>query len=196
VEATRLSRISLSKSRAKRRADMENYSFRIEWSDQDGGYIATCPEFPGLSAFGETPEEAIEEAQIALELFVEDYEESGESLPEPEAVPEVSGQTRVRMPKSLHRDLKREAERQGTSLNSLIVSYLQRSLGREEVRAGQEEIRLQLERLRREVHQFHDEVDLVATAAEVYKAHSVVDHAGGPQDPLLRTIQATGSKDI
>jgi predicted RNase H-like HicB family nuclease len=175
---------------------MENFSFRLEWSDEDEGYIATCPEFPGLSAFGETPEEAIEEAQIALELFIEDHEESGETLPEPETVPEVSGQTRVRMPKSLHRDLKREAEREGTSLNSLIVSYLQRSLGRNEMRLGQEEIRLQLERLRRDIHRFHDEVDLVATAAEVYKAQSVVDQAGGPQDPLLRTIQATGSKDL
>ena len=175
---------------------MENYSFRLEWSDEDDGYIATCPEIPGLSAFGETPEEAIEEAQVALELFVEDYKESGESLPEPKTVPEVSGQTRVRMPKSLHRDLKREAERQETSLNSLIISYLQRSLGREEVRAGQERIRLQLERLRQEVYQFHDEVDLVTTAAEVYKTHSVVDQDGGPQDPLLNAIQATGSKDL
>lgn len=174
---------------------MENYSFRLEWSDEDGGYIATCPEFPGLSAFGETPEQAIEEAKIALELFIEDHEESGEPLPEPETVPEVSGQTRVRMPKSLHRDLKREAEREGTSLNSLIVSYLQRSLGREEVRAGQE-IQLQIERLRKEIRHFHDEVDLVATAAEVYKAQSVADQAGSPQDPLLQAIQATGSKDL
>jgi hypothetical protein len=37
------------------------YSFNIEWSDEDEEYIATCPAFPGLSAFGETEEEALSE---------------------------------------------------------------------------------------------------------------------------------------
>lgn len=59
------------------------YSFLLHWSDEDGGYIANCPEFPGLSAFGESPDEAIAEAQVALELMVENYRETGQSLPEP-----------------------------------------------------------------------------------------------------------------
>ncbi len=59
------------------------FSFALHWSDEDGGYIATCPEFLGLSAFGESPDEAIAEAQVALELMIETYRESGQSLPEP-----------------------------------------------------------------------------------------------------------------
>lgn len=59
------------------------YSFVLCWSDEDEGYIAKCPEFPGLSAFGETPPEAIAEAQVALELMIEAYQDSGKTLPEP-----------------------------------------------------------------------------------------------------------------
>jgi len=33
---------------------VNRYSFNIEWSEEDEEYIATCPAFPGLSAFGET----------------------------------------------------------------------------------------------------------------------------------------------
>ncbi len=59
------------------------YSFTLHWSDEDGGYIARCPEFPGLSAFGDSAKEAIVEAQAALELMIEEYQENGQPLPEP-----------------------------------------------------------------------------------------------------------------
>jgi len=62
---------------------MSRYGFDVFWSDEDEGYIATCPDFPGLSAFGETMEEAVKEAGDALALFVESFEESGKPLPTP-----------------------------------------------------------------------------------------------------------------
>ena len=49
---------------------MPKYGFDIFWSDEDKGYIATCPDFPGLSAFGETEEDALQEAKIAMKLFL------------------------------------------------------------------------------------------------------------------------------
>jgi predicted RNase H-like HicB family nuclease len=69
---------------------MMKYSFTLHWSDEDEGYIARCPEFPGLSAFGESPDEAIAEAQVALELMIETYQESDQSLPEPHKLGSVS----------------------------------------------------------------------------------------------------------
>ena len=53
------------------------YSFRVHNSEEDGGYIALSPEFPGLSAFGETREESIREFETALELFFEVYGDEG-----------------------------------------------------------------------------------------------------------------------
>ncbi|MCP9496825.1 MAG: type II toxin-antitoxin system HicB family antitoxin [Pyrinomonadaceae bacterium MAG19_C2-C3] len=59
------------------------YGFVVTWSRTDRSYVAICFEFPGLSAFGATAEDALREAQVALELFIENYEENGEPLPEP-----------------------------------------------------------------------------------------------------------------
>jgi predicted RNase H-like HicB family nuclease len=67
---------------------MENkYTIHIFWSDEDEGFIAICDEFPGLSAFGETREDALKEAQIALRLTVEQYRATGQSLPQPRVIP-------------------------------------------------------------------------------------------------------------
>lgn len=101
-----------------------NYGFEIFWSAEDEGYIATCPEFPGLSAFGETREEATKEAETALELFIEEYKAKGKPLPEPTGLDAFSGQLRLRMPKSLHRKLAEAARREETSLNQYIVYLL------------------------------------------------------------------------
>ncbi|MDC7125807.1 MAG: toxin-antitoxin system HicB family antitoxin [Spirochaetales bacterium] len=102
----------------------EKYSFKVHYSEEDEGYIAECPEFSGLSAFGETPSEAIQEAEIALELFIETYEEEGKELPKPNLTKEYSGQIRVRLPKSLHARLAGMAEDEGVSLNTLMIQYL------------------------------------------------------------------------
>lgn len=111
---------------------MENYGYRVFWSEQDRGYIAVCPEFPDLSAFGETAEEALAEMKIALELAIETYEDEGWPLPEPRARPSYSGQFRARLPKSLHAELASRAEEEGVSLNTLLIRYAAAGLGRAE----------------------------------------------------------------
>lgn len=103
---------------------MRNYGFKIFWSNDDNAFIATCPEFQGLSAHGETEEAALREAKIALELFIEDMQESGEPLPAPQVAHSYSGQFRVRLPRSLHRQLAARAEEEGVSLNALVTTYL------------------------------------------------------------------------
>jgi predicted RNase H-like HicB family nuclease len=103
---------------------MKDYGFELFWSDEDQGYIATCPDFPGLSAFGKSPDKALKEAYIAMELFIEDYEQRGEPLPEPTKVTAYSGQIRLRMPKELHSQLAKTAAKSGVSLNTYLVSLL------------------------------------------------------------------------
>jgi predicted RNase H-like HicB family nuclease len=58
------------------------YPINIAWSDEDGGYVATCPAFPGLSALGKTEETALVEAKVALEGFIESCEANGIPLPQ------------------------------------------------------------------------------------------------------------------
>lgn len=106
----------------------QKYSFNLRYSEEDAGYIAVCPEFPGLSAFGEYPEEAAKEAGTALELFIESYTEENKPLPEPNVVKEYSGQIRIRLPKSLHQRLAMQAEEEDTSINTLMIQYISEGL--------------------------------------------------------------------
>lgn len=103
---------------------MYNYSCRVLWSDEDECFIATCPEFPHLSAFGDTRQEALNELNVVLEAAIDVYGEEGWKLPEPQKVHEYSGQFRLRLSKGLHRKLAIQAESEGVSLNTLIVQYL------------------------------------------------------------------------
>ncbi|MXV80898.1 MAG: type II toxin-antitoxin system HicB family antitoxin [Chloroflexi bacterium] len=59
------------------------YQINIFWSDQDGMYVAAIPDLPGCSALGETYEEALNEAQIAMSLWIDTAKEFGEPIPAP-----------------------------------------------------------------------------------------------------------------
>lgn len=103
---------------------MNKYSLSIFWSNEDDAFIALSPEFPGLSAFGESKEDALKEAEYAVTEMQKLAEEHGEKVPVAREFPSHSGQFRVRIPRSLHSALVLEAERQGVSLNSLVQTYL------------------------------------------------------------------------
>jgi len=107
---------------------MDSYSYSVTWSDEDECYVATSPEFPRLSAFGDTAQAALYELGTVLEAALEIYAEEGWSLPEPRKLHEYSGQFRLRLPKSLHAGLSEQAEREGVSLNTLAVQYLAEGL--------------------------------------------------------------------
>lgn len=112
---------------------MNKYRFNIVWSDEDEGYVVTCPEFLGLSAFGETPEKALKEAKVALKLFIQTYQEKDLPLPEPEIVQNYSGQIRLRLPKSLHAESARKAKEDGISLNQWLCQAAQAKVSGEDV---------------------------------------------------------------
>ena len=108
---------------------MSNYSVNISWSEEDGGFIATIPEFKNLSAFGKTYEEALTEVRNVLEGYIETFKEDNVPLPPASTVSSYSGQIRLRIPTELHRTLALEAERQRVSLNTLMVSFLSLNYG-------------------------------------------------------------------
>src|SRR5262245_40591351 len=108
---------------------MEKYSFNVFWHEEDDVFYAISPEFPGLSAFGDTPEQALAEAQIVLEMTLETYQEQGKPIPPPKVYEGYSGQFRVRIPKILHAQLAAQAQCEGVSLNSLVITYLAEGVG-------------------------------------------------------------------
>jgi predicted RNase H-like HicB family nuclease len=105
------------------------YSARIVWSEEDGAFVATSPEFEGISALGSTASDAASELQLALQLAVETHEAEGWAVPEPFQEPRYSGQFRLRLPRSLHAWLAHRAGLEGVSLNTLVLEILSRVRG-------------------------------------------------------------------
>ena len=62
---------------------MSNYHYTVEWSQEDEEFLARVAEFPSLSAFGDTQEEALREIRMVVDAVVEDMRENGEPIPEP-----------------------------------------------------------------------------------------------------------------
>ncbi len=63
---------------------MSDYAIEIFWSDDDEGYIATIPELgPGVSAFGQTPEQALADIQAVRQLVLESLRDEGMPVPKP-----------------------------------------------------------------------------------------------------------------
>ena len=63
---------------------MENrYEVIIFWSDEDRAFLADVPELPGCIAHGATHEEALGNAQEAIQLWIDTAEEDGREIPQP-----------------------------------------------------------------------------------------------------------------
>ncbi len=103
---------------------MSKHSVLIQWSEEDNAFIAIAPELKGLSAFGKTPGKAVKELSEAQKLYLEVLKEDGEEVPEPDILKPFSGQTRLRLPKSLHASLSNEAKKEGISFNTYVVQLL------------------------------------------------------------------------
>ena len=68
---------------------MADFHINIFYSDEDAGYIADIPDLPGCSAFGQTPEEALHELQIAKAAWIEAALENGIQVPAPRYRPAI-----------------------------------------------------------------------------------------------------------
>jgi len=68
---------------------VKDYHINIFYSDENGGYIADIPDLKACSAFGETPEEALREVEIAKAAWLEAARDSGKPIPPPKYRPVI-----------------------------------------------------------------------------------------------------------
>jgi len=105
--------------------------------DESGDYyFATVREFDGCMSHGDTYAEAFENIQIAMRGWIETKIEIGSPVPEPFDEGRHSGKFVLRLPKSLHARLAREAERDGVSLNQYALYKLAGGEPEQEKRAN------------------------------------------------------------
>jgi antitoxin HicB len=98
----------------------------------DGSYAAEILEFPGCFAQGDTPDEAIANLDNAARSWIQVALSQGQEIPEPYLNQGYAGKIALRLPRSMHRQAVRLAERDGISLNQFLVSAIAARIGAED----------------------------------------------------------------
>lgn len=104
---------------------VDHYTYRVTWSQEDGGHVGLCAEFPSLSWLAPTPDKgALTGIRKTVARVVADMKRSREEIPVPLAEKVHSGQFKVRIPPQVHRALALQAAEEGISLNRLASANL------------------------------------------------------------------------
>ena len=59
------------------------YEIVLYWSKEDQAFIAEVPELPGCAADGGTYQEALANAEVVIQEWIETARQLGRSIPEP-----------------------------------------------------------------------------------------------------------------
>lgn len=59
------------------------YEIIIYWSKEDNAYLAEVPELPGCMADGASYQQALQNAEVIIQEWIETAQELGRHIPEP-----------------------------------------------------------------------------------------------------------------
>lgn len=104
--------------------EIDRYTYRVTWSEEDREHVGLCAEFPGLSWLEGSPEKALAGIRRLVRACVADMAANNEDIPEPISARGFSGKFMVRVPPETHRMLAIQAAESGVSLNRLVASKL------------------------------------------------------------------------
>lgn len=103
------------------------YRMEVVEDKEEGGYVVSFPDLPGCLTCGETIEDALENAKDAKREWIRVALESGIPISKPMEDNDFSGQFKLRIPKSLHRQLADSAKKEGISMNQYCLYLLARN---------------------------------------------------------------------
>jgi predicted HicB family RNase H-like nuclease len=102
----------------------DRYLKLVEWSEEDGCYVGSCPGLMLGGVHGDDETEVYRELCRVVEEWVRIHEEDGEPLPAPTADRDYSGRFVLRTGEDLHRLLVIRSLQSGESLNAYCVRLL------------------------------------------------------------------------
>lgn len=105
-----------------------NYKIEIVSDREEGGYVLSYPELKGCVTCAETIQEGVTQLEDAKKCWLTACIEDGTTIPEPMNVEEYSGQFKIRMPKSLHKELADRSKKEGISMNQYCVYLLSHNM--------------------------------------------------------------------
>ena len=100
------------------------YRLEITPDLDEGGYVVSYPELKGCLTCADTLEQAVRHAEDAKKEWLAAAMADGYPIPEPDEIESYSGQFKLRIPKSLHRQLVLQSRREGISMNQYCVYLL------------------------------------------------------------------------
>lgn len=103
---------------------VSHYDYRVFWSHDDDGFVATCLEFPSLSWVASSQEQALAGLRNLITEVIADLIATSEPVPQPLAERRFSGKFNLRVGRKLHRQLAIAAAQQQLSLNQYINQQL------------------------------------------------------------------------
>lgn len=103
-----------------------NYRIEIVKDEAEDVFIASHPELKGCLTVGKTIDEAVMSLADAKAAWLQSALEDGYAIPLPVTDDAYSGQFKLRIPRSLHRELAEEAKREGISMNQYCLHLLSR----------------------------------------------------------------------
>jgi predicted HicB family RNase H-like nuclease len=104
--------------------EVDRFTYRVTWSEEDEEYVGLCAEFPSLSWLEKSPEKALSGIRKVVRETVADLKKSKEAIPDPISTRSYSGKFMVRVPPEVHRMLAIKAAESGVSINRLVSSKL------------------------------------------------------------------------
>jgi len=104
--------------------EVDRFTYRVTWSDEDQEYVGLCAEFPSLSWLEASPEKSLLGIRKLVKEVVADLKRSKNPVPEPISTRPFSGKFMVRIPPEVHRMLAIQAAESGVSINRLVSSKL------------------------------------------------------------------------
>jgi len=104
--------------------EIDKYTYRVTWSEDDGEFVGLCAEFPSLSWLAGTSAKALKGVQMMVKECIKDMATNKEEIPSPISSRQYSGKFMVRVPPEVHRHLVIEAAESGVSLNRIASAKL------------------------------------------------------------------------
>lgn len=104
--------------------EIDKYTYRVTWSEEDQEYVGLCAEFPGLSWLDKSQDKALTGIRKLVKECVADLKAENADIPKPISTKRFSGKFMVRVPPETHRMLAIQAAESGVSLNRLVSSKL------------------------------------------------------------------------
>lgn len=105
----------------------KNYRMEIVKDELEDGYAAQYPELKGCATCAEDIPTLLEMLEDAKREWLRAALEDGYPIPEPSNDEQYSGQFKLRIPKSLHRELAECSKREGVSMNQYCLYLLSKN---------------------------------------------------------------------